>query len=124
MSRVIAGLGFRAGCAAGEVLAVVAEASARAGCGVDALAVPEFKPAEAVREAARVLAVPLLLVGRAALLGAQGRCLTRSAAAEKATGFASVAEGCALAASGAQTLLLARVAHARATCALAEEVLP
>jgi cobalt-precorrin 5A hydrolase len=61
-------------------------------------------------------------VTRAALRGAQGRCLTRSDIAREATGFASVAEACALAAAGdAGRLILPRIANARATCALAED---
>jgi cobalt-precorrin 5A hydrolase len=122
MSRVIAGLGFRRDIAAADLLAMVAQAAAQAGRRVDALAVPDFKAGEAAHEAARALAVPLILVERAALLGAQGRCLTRSETARQATGLASVAEACALAAAGERgQLLLARIAGARATCALAEE---
>jgi cobalamin biosynthesis protein CbiG len=123
MSRVIAGIGFRRDCAAEDLLAVIAAAAARAGRAVDALAVPDFKAEDAAREAARRLAVPLILVPRTALQGVQGRCLTRSAAAARATGFGSVAEGCALAAAGESgRLVLARITGERATCALAEDV--
>ncbi len=122
MRRVIAGIGFRADIEAGDIVAVVREAVARAGCAADALAVPDFKAHEAgVRAAADALGLPIILVPRAALQGAQGRCLTRSAAAQRATGLASVAEAAALAAGGAAArLLLPRVSLARATCALAE----
>jgi cobalamin biosynthesis protein CbiG len=125
MNRVIAGLGCRRDCPSADILAVIRDASARAGRPVDAIAVPEFRADEAgVQAAAKTLALPLILVGRAALMGAQGRCLTRSAVARQATGFASVAEAAALAATGAERLLLARVANARATCALAEDSAP
>ena len=63
-------------------------------------------------------AVPVAFIDDAALLAVQPRCPTRSAVAERETGFASVAEGAALAASGGR-LLLARIAGGGATCALA-----
>ena len=126
MSRVIAGLGCRRDCPAADILLVVRDASALAQRAVDALAVPAFKADEpGVVEAARALALPLIPVDRLALQGAQGRCLTRSDVAQHATGFASVAEGCALAAAGdGARLLLPRIAGPRATCALAEAVSP
>ena len=63
----------------------------------------------------------VLLVADAALAAAQPGCVTRSAAAERVVGVGSVAEGSALAAAGpGGTLLLPRIASARATCALAE----
>ncbi|GAC1345950.1 MAG: cobalamin biosynthesis protein [Acetobacteraceae bacterium] len=120
--RVIAGIGCRAGCAPEEIVALVQDASARAGRAVGALATPRFKQGEAgLHEAARRLAVPLLLVGPEDLAAAQPNCPTRSLAAQRATGVASVAEGSALAASGpGARLLLARIARGAATCALAE----
>ena len=123
MSRVIAGLGFRRDCPGDDLLAVLRDARVRVGRDLDALAVPAFKADEpGVQEAARALALPLIPVTRAALRGAQGRCLTRSDIAREATGFASVAEACALAAAGdAGRLILPRIANARATCALAED---
>ncbi len=126
--RVIAGIGCRANCPAGEIVVLVQEACARAGSRPAALAAPAFKRGEpGLREAAHLLAVPLLLVEPAALAAAQPRCPTRSEAAARATGVASVAEGSALAAAGAGgRLLLPRIAGARATCALAaaEEAAP
>lgn len=124
MLRVIAGLGYRRGCAAEALTQVVRDASAQAGCAVHALAAPAFKADEpGLREAADALALPLILVPRGALHGAQGRCLTRSETVRAATGLASVAEACALAAAGEQSrLILPRIAHAGATCALAEDV--
>ncbi len=122
MMRVVAGLGFRKDTPADALLAVIRDASARAGRRVDALAVPDFKADDAgVQNAARALALPLIRVARDALKGEQGRCLTRSEAARRATGFACVAEAAALAAAGVGgRLLLPRIATDRATCALAE----
>jgi len=91
------------------------------GRAVRVLAAPEFKRDEAgLHEAARLLGVPLILVGAAELADAQPRCVTHSAIAERATGAGSVAEGSALAAAGVGSMLiLPRIAGARATCALA-----
>jgi cobalamin biosynthesis protein CbiG len=116
--RVIAGIGCRRGCAAGDILRVLE----RAGRTVAAIAVPAFKADEpGVREAARLLGVPVIRVDDAALAQAQARCVTRSRAAVRATGFASIAEGSALAASGPHgRLVLARIGEGGATCALAE----
>jgi cobalt-precorrin 5A hydrolase len=118
---IFVGLGFRRDVGAGDLLAAIRDARARAGCTVDAIAVPDFKADAACAQAADSLGVPLVRVGREALKGEQGRCLTRSDAAEKATGFACVAEAAALAAAGpGGRLLLARIATGSATCALAE----
>ena len=51
------------------------------------------------------------------LAAAQPHCVTRSAAAERATGLASVAEAAAIGAGG--VLLLPRLTGAGVTCALA-----
>ena len=120
--RLIAGVGMRAGCPAGEIVALVRQASAASGRPVAAVAAPAFKRDEAeLALAVATLGVELILVEDAALQAAQARCVTQSAAAARAVGVGSVAEGCALAAGGAGSrLVLARIAGARATCALAE----
>jgi cobalt-precorrin 5A hydrolase len=117
-AQVIAGIGCRRGCAATDILRVVE----RAGRKVAAIAVPAFKADEpGVREAARRLGVPVIRVDDAALADVQACCVTRSRIAARATGFASIAEASALAASGPRgRLLLARIAEGGATCALAE----
>ncbi len=122
MSRVIAGLGFRKDTLLADILSIVEVARAQCGRAIDALAVPDFKSAdEGINQAASTLALPLILISREALKGEQGRCLTRSEVARRATGHASVAEAAALAAAGdGGRLLLPRIAHARVTCALAE----
>ena len=119
---IVAGVGCRKDCPTEDVLAVVREACRVSGRAVRALAAPESKRDEAgLHNAARLLGVPLILVGAADLADAQPRCVTRSAIAEQATGAGSVAEGSALAAAGAGSqLILPRIACARATCALAE----
>jgi cobalt-precorrin 5A hydrolase len=116
---IVAGIGCRSGCPAREIVAVVEAAQAQAGCRVDKLAAPALKKDEAgLIRAARWLRIELDLVESAAMQAVQARCPTASPRALAATGFASVAEAAALASSGG-TLLLARIAHARATCALA-----
>ena len=119
---IVAGIGCRRDCPTEDVLAIVHAACRASGRAVRALAAPAFKRNEAgLHEAARLLGVPLILVGAADLADAQSRCVTRSAIAERAIGTASVAEGSALAAAGAGSqLILPRIAGARATCALAE----
>jgi cobalt-precorrin 5A hydrolase len=119
-TMLIAGIGCRRGCPAEDIVALVARAAA--GRPVTALATAEFKAAEAgVLEAARLLGVALIPVHAAALAAVQARCVTRSATAWRATGFASVAEGSALAAAGVRgRLVQPRIAAGGATCALAE----
>ncbi len=119
---VVAGIGCRAGTPSEAIIAVVRDACARAGRDPATLAAPAFKAAEAgLVQAAQRLGMTLHWVSGADLAAAQPSCVTLSAAAGRATGVASVAEGCALAAAGPHaTLLLPRIAHAAATCALAE----
>ncbi|HEY0205592.1 MAG TPA: cobalamin biosynthesis protein [Acetobacteraceae bacterium] len=118
---IVAGVGCRRGCSAGDLVAAVRLAERRAGMAAAVLAAPRFKSHEAgLHEAAAALGLPLLLVEAAAMQAAQPHCPTRSAAALGATGLASVAEGAALAGSGGE-LLLPRVAVGGATCALAGE---
>jgi cobalt-precorrin 5A hydrolase len=119
---VIAGIGCRRGADAAAILCAVALACARAACQADALASPLFKSKEAgLVAAAQRLGVELIFVDDASLAAAEPRCATRSARAERATGFASVAEASALAAAGPEgRLLVPRIAAGTATCALAE----
>jgi cobalt-precorrin 5A hydrolase len=116
---IVAGIGCRRGCPAEEIVAAVETAQAQAGCRADRLAAPAFKQDEqGLIEAAALLRLALWLVDPVALESVQARCPTMSSRALAETGFASVAEAAALASSGG-TLLLARIAHKRATCALA-----
>lgn len=118
---IVAGIGCRPGCDGDAIAALVRRASSTIGCDVSALATPEFRGDEpGMQLAARTLALPLMVVDRAALSAAQPRCVTRSARAQLATGFASVAEAAALAAAGPDSaLILPRIAGGGATCALA-----
>ena len=116
---IVAGLGFRSGCAAEDIVRLVRAAQVRAGCVAGLLAAPGWKQgAPSLHAAAARLGLPIAFIDDAALIAAQPRCPTRSVVAERETGVASVAEGAALAASGGR-LLLARIAGGGATCALA-----
>jgi cobalt-precorrin 5A hydrolase len=119
---VIAGIGCRRNCSADDIAAAVRLACEAANRKVGTIAAPAFKSGEpGLRAAAASLGLPVLLVGREALEAAQPRCATVSRTAVGAVGLGSVAEGCALAAAGADSrLVLARVSHGGATCALAE----
>ena len=118
---IVAGVGLRPGCTGDEIARLVEQAAERAGCRPERLAIPQFRAAEAGPiVAAEALSLGLIVVGESALANAQPRCRTRSARAEAATGIASVAEGCALAAAGPDAmLLLPRISSANATCAIA-----
>lgn len=125
-AMIVAGIGCRAGCSGTDIVAAVRACLAMAARGADALAVPWFRAdLPAVAEAADVLVLPLVSVTRRALLDAQARCRTRSEAALRATGIASVAEGAALAAAGPDAVLLQpRIVRGGATCALAGDAMP
>jgi cobalamin biosynthesis protein CbiG len=114
---IVAGIGCRRGATADAIVALVRRAEARAEP-AEALAAPAFKRGEpGLHAAAARLGVPLLLVDDDAMQAAQPRCVTRSQAAERVTGLASVAEAAAIGADG--ILLLPRVVGAGVTCALA-----
>jgi cobalamin biosynthesis protein CbiG len=114
---IVAGIGCRRGVSAAAIVALVRRAEALAEH-AEALAAPAFKRGEpGLREAADNLGVPLLFVDDATMQAAQARCITRSAAAESATGLASVAEAAAIGDGG--VLVLPRLAEDGVTCALA-----
>ena len=119
--EVIAGVGLRRGCAAVEIVNVVRTAVAAVGRPVVVLATPEFKRQESgLLVASRLLGVELLFIDDQALHAAQSFCVTYSAVAERAVGFASVAEACAIAAAAPRgQLLLPRIRGRGATCAIA-----
>ncbi len=114
---IVAGIGCRRGAKAAAIVALVRRAEAL-GEPAQALAAPAFKRGEpGLRDAAASLGLELLFVDDAAMAAAQPRCVTRSAAAEHATGMASVAEAAAIGIGG--VLLVPRIAGAGVTCALA-----
>jgi len=88
---------------------------------VDVLATEDGKASTAAYvEAARRLALPLVGVTSAQLGAVADRIVTRSTRALAAKGVPSIAEAAALCAAGTDARLLgARVATARATCAIA-----
>ncbi len=113
---IVAGIGCRRGCDAAAIVAVVRRAEAMAGP-AEALAAPAFKQDEpGLRAAAAQLGIPLLFIGEAAMQAAQVHCVTRSAAAQRATGWPSIAEAAAIGAGG--VLLLPRLTGEGVTCAL------
>ena len=118
---IVAGLGLRPQATEDAILALLAAAASESGHRPTLLAAPAFRQdAPGLHRAAAALALPLRLLDHAALLAVQPLCPTRSAAAERATGLASVAEACALAAAGpGARLLLPRRGAGAATCALA-----
>jgi precorrin-6Y C5,15-methyltransferase (decarboxylating) len=117
---IIAGIGFSSGATAADIFALVRRVQDESGLVPAALAVPAFKTGTEMSGAAQRLGLPLLRVERDALAQAQPRCRTPSATAAAATGLASIAEACALAAAGpAAQLLVARVTAGKITCAFA-----
>ena len=121
---IVAGIGTRPGCSGDEIVRLVQQASAGADCRPDRLAIPHFRAADpGPADAAAALSLVLQVIDQSALAEMQPLCPTRSARAEAATGIASVAEGCALAAAGpGARLRQPRIASANATCAIAESV--
>lgn len=119
---IVAGVGFRAACTAEDIAALVRQVAVAAGVEVSRLAAPAFKAeAPALARAAELLGLELVLAPEAALEAVQHLCPSRSQAAQAATGFASVAEACALAAAGPGARLLGpRTSNGTATCALAQ----
>ncbi len=120
-AQIIAGIGCRQNCPATDILAAIHKAETLANVRVTMLATPDFKQHEpGLQEAAATLGLPIHLIDRPTLEAAQPLCPTRSALAQTATGLASIAEAAALAFG---PLILPRVTHGQATCALATTVL-
>ncbi|MCE2565530.1 cobalamin biosynthesis protein [Komagataeibacter sp. FNDCF1] len=119
---IVAGLGLRSGCGAGEIIDLINGAQARCGRRADLVAVPAFRYREAGLQAAMArLGLDVRAITPDELLAAQPRCVTRSARAQAALGVASVAEGCALAAAGGTArLIVPRLTGPHATCAMAQ----
>lgn len=118
---IVAGVGFRADAASGDIADIVQRAQAQSGFDAHWLAVPDFKlPHVGLLEAAAALDLSIITIRRSQLEAVQGRCLTQSLKAAAATGLASIAEACALAALDEQAqLILPRLKNTHATCALA-----
>ncbi|WP_367614509.1 cobalamin biosynthesis protein [Teichococcus coralli] len=117
-----AGLGLRPSASTAAIVALVRHAESLAGLRVGRLAAPAFRRnLPALPEAALALGVELVFLDHDALLAVQDRCPTRSEAALRATGIASVAEGCALAMGGA--LVLPRIVEGGVACAISTETI-
>jgi cobalt-precorrin 5A hydrolase len=122
---IVAGVGFRRGVAADELVALVRRACDAAALAPDRLGrlatVAALADEPGFREAARRLALAPAGVDAAALRVAASAVRTVSARSLAAHGVGSVAEAAALGAAGAgAALVLARIASPRATCALAK----
>ncbi|MGP9819526.1 cobalamin biosynthesis protein [Salinarimonas sp. NSM] len=118
---IVAGVGFSSAASAAEIADLVREALARAGTRADRLATAQARVAlPAFGEAAALLGLSIESVPPEVLRSASGGVVSCSTRAQAAHDVGSVAEAAALAAAGAgATLLLARIAGARVTCALA-----
>lgn len=125
MTGVVAGVGFRAGTTAEEIVALVRRALHEAGLAPDAptalATAADRASAPNFLTAAGILGLPPHGIEPAALAGADAWVVTRSARIAASRGVGSVAEAAALAAVGpGARLLLPRIVSAGATCALAE----
>nr|WP_249204477.1 cobalamin biosynthesis protein [Acetobacter thailandicus] len=120
--RTIAGLGWNSHATAEQAVHIVQEMMCHYGVvNLTCLAVPAFKTSRQLAgDVAAMLDVPLCWVNDAELADIQPLCLTYSDVARRLTGFASVAEGCALVAAGAEAQLYGPgQKHGGIVCALA-----
>jgi cobalt-precorrin 5A hydrolase len=123
-TMIVAGVGFRRGVEAGEIVTLVEQALERASFTRDALGklatIEALASLPAFTEAARRLDVAPASVSKPALSEAAPYVRTQSARSIAAHGVGSVAEATALAAAGPHPyLILERIASGSATCALA-----
>ena len=118
------GIGCRRGASKEAIIKLIAEALTRTALAPEAgrLFTYEGKRDEAgLVAAARELAMPLAFLSIAALQAVADKIASRSEAAEKALGLASVAEASALAGCGRGAhLLLPRITGDGVTCAIAK----
>jgi cobalt-precorrin 5A hydrolase len=122
VSAPVAGVGFRHGTDAAEIVALVRRALAEAGLGgPSALATAADRAAlPAFAAAAAALGVPGRGIGPNDLAAVDVHVRTRSTRIEALRGIGSLAEAAALAAAGpGARLVLRRIASPGATCALA-----
>jgi cobalt-precorrin 5A hydrolase len=121
---IVAGVGFRSGAAAADIVGAVDDALAGSGLtrdAVRALATSSAKStAAALSDAAARLNIPVIGLEGTALERACQATITRSQRSLEATGTPSLSEASALAALADGRLLGPRVKHGEATCALAE----
>jgi len=121
---IVAGVGFRRGVAADEIVMLVEQALERAALAPDSLSrlatIEVLATLPAFSEAARRLNAIASSVAAPDLANAAPRVRAQSARSIAAHGVGSVAEAAALAAAGPRAeLILERIASSSATCALA-----
>jgi len=121
---IVAGVGFRRGVEAEEIVALVEQALELASLARNALerlaTIEALAALPAFKEAARRLDVSVSSVAELGLSEAAPHVRTQSARSIAAHGVGSVAEAAALAAAGpGSCLILERIASPSATCALA-----
>lgn len=119
------GIGCRASATAEEIEAVVRAATERIALApdqADGLFAPwSRREGIALMQAAERLRLPLIFVSEADMQSQDSYVVTRSDRVIALTGVGSVAEAAALSGAGrGARLLLPRLAHATATCAIAE----
>jgi cobalt-precorrin 5A hydrolase len=124
-AMIVAGIGFRRGASADEIVSLVEQAVAHAALS-DALkqlaTIQALAALPAFAEASHRLAVTGIAIDDAAMRAAASSVSTHSARSLAAHGVGSVAEAAALAAGGAEaTLILTRISSASVTCALAQK---
>ncbi|WP_276199892.1 cobalamin biosynthesis protein [Chelatococcus sp. XZ-Ab1] len=116
------GIGLTSAVDGAAIAALARRALAHAGLEASVLAVPDWRAdLPAVAAAARLLGLPVAPVSRAAMQTVEAAVVTRSPESLARYGVGSVAEAAALVAAGrGARLLVARLAEAGATCAVAE----
>jgi cobalt-precorrin 5A hydrolase len=124
MAGMIAvGIGCRNSCASEAIVAIVRRALAdcpKADGAPRLFSLADKSGEPGLSAAAQALGLDLVFLSREALAAVTPRLLTRSAAAQRRFGIASVAEAAALAGAGPNARLLApRLAAGGATCAIA-----
>jgi cobalt-precorrin 5A hydrolase len=120
--RLVAGIGFRRGATAGEILALIRQALSEAGADHLAGLATALDRAEdpALREAAAAFGLVPTGIASAALVAQDARVLTRSARIQTLRGVGSLCEAAALAGAGpGGRLALPRISTGSVTCALA-----
>lgn len=120
-ARIAIGIGCRRGCSAEAIVAVIEVACAARdlrGAGLFTVDLKRDEPG--LRAAAATLGLPLAFVPAADLAAVADRVGHRSRRVEAATGTPSVAEAAALVGAGpGGHLVVPRLAHRAATCAVA-----
>lgn len=124
-----AGIGFRRGTGADEIMALIAEALGQVGAAprdLTAIATAADRAGDpAITQAAARFSLSPCPIDAEALAARDAELATRSARIQRLRGVGSVAEAAALAAAGpGSRLALPRIASGGATCALARGQTP